>query len=482
MTTNLQLGREQNRWLTLGALAFALFMIMLDNTIVNVALPAIGDDLGVGLSELEWTVNAYALTFAVLLLLGGELADYLGRRRIFLLGLTVFTLASLACGLSTSVAMLVGARAVQGLGAALMLPAALGTIPVLFAPHERGTAIGVWAGASLTALTIGPLVGGLVVEHLSWHWIFYVNVPIGVVGLVAALLLVPESHDRSHAQRLDGAGLVTSAVGLFALTFALIEGSAYGWGSPLIVGSFAAAAAGLVGFVIVERRQRLPMLDLSLFADRTFAGANAVALLSILALFGVFFLFPIYLQSVLEFSALETGATFLPMTLVLAATTPLAGRLCDRCGPRLPMTVGMTVVALALALAARLDAEAGFWSVAPTLLVAGIGFALTMTPMTAAVLMSAPDDKAGVASAVVNTFRQIGGALGVALMGAIVSASLHGAAPADPRFAAAFVDGFQLALLIGAAIALAGAATAALLVGRGEAARVAAASAARVPA
>ena len=431
------------------------------------------------LSRLEWTVNAYALTFGVLLLLGGGLADRFGRRRLFLAGLALFTLASLACGLSPSADALIAARAVQGVGAALMLPAALGTIPAVFPARERGTAIGIWAGVSLTALTIGPITGGLVAEHLSWQWIFFVNVPIGALGLLAAIRLVPETRDRSRTQRFDVPGLAASATGLFGLTFALIEGNAHGWGSSVIVGSLTAGAAGLVAFALIERRSPHPMLDPALLRDPTFAGANVVALLSVLAMFGVFFFFPIFLQSVVGFTAVEAGATLLPMTVVLAATTPVAGRLTDRHGPRLPMTAGMTLVAVALALASRLGEGSGFVEVAPTLVVAGIGFALTMTPMTTAVLMSAPEDKSAVASAVVNTFRQIGGSLGVAVMGAVVAAEVHGLTPTEPGFAPAFVSGFRAALLIAAAIALAGAATAALTVGRGRAAGPAAVAAAR---
>ena len=425
-------GSTPDRWWTLGALAFSLFMIMLDNTIVNVALPSIQADLGVPLSRLEWMVNAYALTFGVLLLLGGGLADRFGRRRLFLAGLALFTLASLACGLSPSADALIAARAVQGVGAALMLPAALGTIPAVFPARERGTAIGIWAGVSLTALTIGPITGGLVAEHLSWQWIFFVNVPIGALGLLAAIRLVPETRDRSRTQRFDVPGLAASATGLFGLTFALIEGNAHGWGSSVIVGSLTAGAAGLVAFALIERRSPHPMLDPALLRDPTFAGANVVALLSVLAMFGVFFFFPIFLQSVVGFTAVEAGATLLPMTVVLAATTRVAGRLTDRHGPRLPMTAGMTLVAVALALASRLGEGSGFVEVAPTLVVAGIGFALTMTPMTTAVLMSAPEDKSAVASAVVNTFRQIGGSLGVAVMGAVVAAEVHGLTPTEP--------------------------------------------------
>ena len=217
-------AEENRRWWTLGALCFALFMIMLDNTVVNVALPAIKSDLGISQSELEWTVAVYALTFASLLLTGGKLGDLLGRRRIFMVGLTVFTLSSLFCGLSGSGTELIAARAVQGVGAALMMPSTLSIISATFAVRERGTAIGIWAGVSALALAIGPLLGGIITEHISWNWIFYVNVPIGALGVLASILVVPESRDTSHEQRLDLPGLLSSAIGLFALVYALIEG------------------------------------------------------------------------------------------------------------------------------------------------------------------------------------------------------------------------------------------------------------------
>src|ERR687895_1644863 len=213
---------DNRKWLTLAAVSFGLFMIMLDNTVVNVALPSIQRDLGIGLSELEWTVNAYALTFAVLMLTGGKLADFVGRRRVFLIGLAIFTLSSLACGLATSGGMLIGARTVQGVGAALMMPATLSIISATFPPHERGMAIGIWAGVSAMALAIGPLIGGLLTEHVDWSWIFFVNVPVGILGIAASLLFIRESRDESEEQRLDLPGLLTSAVGLFALTYGLI--------------------------------------------------------------------------------------------------------------------------------------------------------------------------------------------------------------------------------------------------------------------
>src|SRR5919106_1065744 len=397
-------------------------MIMLDNTVVNVALPSIQGDLGIGLSELEWTVNAYALTFAVLMLSGGKLADFFGRRRVFLIGLAIFTLSSLACGLATSGGTLIGARTVQGVGAALMMPATLSIISATFPPHERGMAIGIWAGVSAMALAIGPLIGGLLTEHIDWSWIFFVNVPIGALGLVVGRLVIGESRDTSEDQRLDVPGLLASAVGLFALTFALIEVNAYGWSDPVILGLFAAAAAALALFVRLEARQRAPMLDLSLFRNSTFAGANVVALLVTLAMFGVFFFMSLYMQNVLGYSAVKTGAVFLPMTLLIIVVAPAAGRFSDRIGSRWLMTGGMALVAVALLLFSRLGLGSGFWDIFPGLIVGGLGMASVMTPMTAAALGSVPVAKAGVGSGVLNTFRQVGGALGIAVMGAIVAA------------------------------------------------------------
>lgn len=456
------LAPENRRWWTLGAVAFALFMIMLDNTVVNVALPSIQRDLGIGLSQLEWTVNAYALTFAVLMLTGGKLADFLGRRRIFLFGLAVFTASSLACGLATSGEMLIAARTVQGIGAAFMMPATLSIISATFPPRERGLAIGIWAGVSAMALAIGPLIGGLLTEHIAWGWIFFVNVPIGVLGLAVGRLVIAESRDTSEGQRLDLPGLLVSGVALFALTFALIEANRYGWTSPTILALLAGAALGLAGFVALELNQRAPMLDLSLFRNGTFAGANVVALLVTLAMFGVFFFTSLYMQNILGYTAVRTGATFLPMTVLIILVAPAAGKLSDRIGSRWLMTGGMTLVSVSLVLFSRLGVASGFWDLFPALVVGGFGMAIVMTPMTAAALGSVPVAKAGIGSGVLNTFRQTGGALGIALMGAIFLAETGpigpGTTPQD------FVRGYSTALLVSAAIALAGAVVAAVTV------------------
>jgi EmrB/QacA subfamily drug resistance transporter len=442
---------ERRKWWTLAAVAFGLFMIMLDNTVVNVALPSIQRDLGVGLSELQWIVTGYALTFAALMLTGGKAADAYGRRRIFVLGIVVFTLASAWCGLADSGSALIAARVVQGAGAALMNPATLSIIAATFPPRQRGTAIGIWAGVSALALAIGPLVGGLLTEHLSWHWIFWVNVPVGVLGIVASYLFIDESRDETH-ERLDAPGLLTSGVGLFALTYALIEANTYGWTSARIVGAFAVAVVALAAFVVLERVQRAPMLPLELFRSGTYTGANVVVLLVALAMFGVFFFVSLYMQNILGYSAVQAGAAFLPMTVLIILVAPVAGRASDRVGSRWLMTAGMALLAVQLVYFSQLGPEATYLALLPAMVIGGLGMALTMTPSAAAATRSVPVDKAGVGSAVLNAFRQVGGSVGIALIGAIMAAEAGGRTSVE-----AFMDGFETSLLVAAAIALAGA-------------------------
>ena len=444
--------------MTLAAVSVGLFMIMLDNTVVNVALPSIQRDLDADLSELQWIVTGYALTFASLMLVGGKAADAYGRRRIFVLGIVVFTIASLLCGLATSSEMLIGARVLQGAGAALMNPATLSIIAATFPPRQRGTAIGIWAGVSALALAIGPLVGGLITEHISWHWIFFVNVPVGAVGIVASYAFIDESRDETHVS-LDLPGLATSAVGLFALTYGLIEANTYGWTSARIVGVFAVAGISLVSFVVIERRRREAMLPLDLFRSGTYTGANLVTLLVALAMFGVFFFVSLYMQNILGYSAVETGAAFLPLTILIILVAPVAGRSSDRFGSRGLMTTGMVLIALQLVMLSRLSADASFWNLLPAFLVGGVGMALTMTPSAAAATRSVPVDKAGVGAAVLNSARQIGGTMGIAIMGAIMAAEIGG----DPT-PEAFMRGFERALVVAAGIALVGAIVAFTLV------------------
>jgi EmrB/QacA subfamily drug resistance transporter len=447
------LAAENRKWLTLAAVSFGLFMIMLDNTVVNVALPSIQRDLGADLSELEWIVTGYALTFASLMLVGGKMADAYGRRLIFVLGIVVFTGASLACGLAGSSEVLIGARVVQGAGAALMNPATLSIIAATFPPRERGTAIGIWAGTSAMALAIGPLVGGLITEHLDWSWIFFVNVPIGVLGIAASYLFIDESRDETH-ERLDLPGLITSSLGLFALTYGLIEANTYGWGSARIVTAFVVAAVLLGSFVVLERTQRAPMLPLDLFRNGTYTGSNLVVLLVALAMFGVFFFVSLYMQNILGYSPVQTGAAFLPMTVLIILVAPIAGKTSDRLGSRGLMTFGMLLVAAQLVWFSQLGADATYWQLLPGFLIGGVGMACTMTPSAAAATRSVPVEKAGVGSAVLNSARQVGGTMGVALMGAIVAGQIGVGRVPTPD---AFMRGFERALLVAAGIALLGA-------------------------
>ena len=384
------------------------------------------------------------------MLIGGKLADAYGRRLLFVVGIVVFTGASLWCGLADSGSMLIAARVVQGSGAALMNPATLSIIAATFPPRERGMAIGIWAGVSALALAIGPLVGGLLTEHLSWHWIFFINVPVGALAIVASYLLITESKDDTH-ESLDLPGLATSALGLFALTYGLIEANTYGWTSARIVGSFVVAVVSLTLFIVIERRRRSPMLDLSLFRSGTYAGANLAMLLVALAMFGVFFFVSLYMQNVLGYSAVEAGAAFLPMTILIILVAPVAGKLSDRYGSRWLMSGGMVLLAVQLLYLSQLGPDATFWNLLPGFFVGGLGMAITMTPTAAAATRAVPVEKSGVGSAVLNAMRQVGGSVGIALMGAIVAQQAHGRVGSD-----AFMAGFERALLVAAVIAFAG--------------------------
>jgi EmrB/QacA subfamily drug resistance transporter len=447
------LDEEHRKWWTLVAVAFGLFMIMLDNTVVNVALPSIRADLHVSVSQLEWVVNAYFLTFAVLMISGGKLADMLGRRRIFIAGLVVFTASSLACGLATTGSLLIAFRAVQGVGSAMMNPATLSIITATFPPRQRGMAMGIWVGVSAVALALGPITGGLLAEYAHWSWIFFINVPVGALAIVAARIVIRESKDTSHEQRLDPLGLFTSGGALFALTYALIEANNKGWTSPEILGLFGAFVVLIAAFIFIELRQRAPMLDLTLFKNRTFTGANTTMLLVALSMFGVFFFVSLFVQNVLGYSPIQAGAAFLPMTTCIIVFAPVAGRLSDRIGSRWLMGGGLLLVSCSLALFSVLDAQSSFWHLLPALLVGGAGMATAMTPTTAAAMGSVPVDKAGVGSGVLNSMRQVGGALGVAIMGAILGSYIS-VPIANPLYLGQFVDGFQAALRVAAGIAL----------------------------
>jgi EmrB/QacA subfamily drug resistance transporter len=448
------LKEENRKWWTLVAVSFGLFMIMLDNTVVNVSLPSMQRSLGLDLAELEWIVTGYALAFGALMLTGGKLADLFGRRLMFVIGLVIFTLASLACGLAGTAAVLIGARVVQGVGGALMNPATLSIITVAFPVQERGRAIGIWVGVSAMALAIGPLVGGIISQHIDWSWIFFINVPIGAIAIVVAFLFIDESRDTSHEQRADIPGLITSGVGLFALTYALIEGNQHGWATARIAVALVVAVVGLVAFYFLERHQRIPMLDFSLFRDRTFAGANTVTLLSGLSTFGVFFYVSLYMQQVLHYSPTKTGATFLPMTLLIIVVAPRAGRLADQVGAKPLIVIGQLMVCAALLLYARLSESSGLFSVLVPMVLSGAGMALTGTPATTAAMASVQRDKAGIGSAVLSSARQVGGSVGIALMGAVVGIRMTASLANGTSNNVAFISGIRSGFILGAFFAL----------------------------
>jgi EmrB/QacA subfamily drug resistance transporter len=342
-----------------------------------------------------------------------------------------------------------------------MMPATLSIISATFAVRERGTAIGIWAGVSAMALAIGPLLGGIITEHISWNWIFYVNVPIGVLAVLAGIFVVPESKDTSREQRLDLPGLLTSGIGLLALVYALIEANNYGWTSTRILGLFVVAAVSLTAFVLLEMHQRLPMLDLSLFKNGTFAGANVVAILVTLAMFGIFVFFPIYMQTFRGWSPVQAGAALLPWTLMIVIFAPIAGKLSDRVGSRWLMAGGMSVVAICCLLLSTVTLTSSFWHMLPAFILGGLGMSFVMTPMSAAAMGAAPVAKAGVASGVLNTFRQVGVALGIGIMGAIITnrAAAHGGPPPQ-----AFVYGLTFGMKVSAGICFGAAIAAATLV------------------
>jgi EmrB/QacA subfamily drug resistance transporter len=420
-------GRDRGKWLVLVAMVFGLFMPMLDNLVVNVALPTIQRDLGSGFSGLQWIIDGYTLTFASFMLTGGALGDLFGRKRFFMLGLVVFLVGSLLCGLSASIGQLIAFRAFQGMGAALLLPGSLSIITATFRGEERGAAIGIWAAMSGLAVAIGPVVGGYLVEHVSWESIFFINVPIGLAGLALTWFVVGETRDETKSRKVDPPGLLTGTAGLFFLVFALIEGNSRGWTDGLILAAFAVAAVLLASFIVIESRRESPMLPLSFFRIPTFAASNAVAAAVFFAMFGTVFFLALYLQNILGYSPAGAGVRMFAFSAVMLVVAPNAGRLSDRYGSRWFMTVGPLIAAVGMLLLLRTDVDSSYWTVIlPAFLVLAAGLSMTMTPMTAAVMASVDARHAGVASAATNTSRELGGVLGIALLGAVVTSVFSG--------------------------------------------------------
>ena len=410
---------ERRKWLTLGVMCIALFMVMLDNTVVNVALPSIQRDLGSSIAGLEWIVNGYTLSFAVLLATGGRMGDIFGRRRMFVFGVVIFTLSSFTAGLAPDQTALVASRIAQGVGAAFMMPGTLSIITDAFPAEERGKAIGTWAGVSALALAVGPVLGGYFTEYVSWRMIFYINLPVGLMAVVAASMFVRESRDTTVGRQVDYPGVAVLTVMLTSLVLALIEGNAWGWTSPAVIGLVAVAVLSVPAFIAVEQRSSAPIIDFPLFRSRNFIGAVTVAFIISFAMMGVFFFLALYMQNILGYSALEAGVRFLPTTLVIMVVAPISGRLADRIGPRWPIVAGMVLLTVSLFMFSRIEVTTTFSDLLPAFVILGIGIALTMSPMSMAAMNAVVVNKAGAASGILSMFRMVGGTFGVALLGAL---------------------------------------------------------------
>ena len=418
-------------------------MAMLDGTVVNVALRTIGEDLGATLAQLQWITNAYLLTLASLILLGGSFGDRFGRRRVFVVGVIWFAAASLLCGLAPSPEVLIAARALQGIGGALLTPGSLAMIQGAFAPEERAPAIGAWSGLGSIAAAIGPFVGGALVDYASWRWIFLLNLPIAAVTVLIAVRSVPETRDPRASPHFDVVGAVLAALALGGSTYALIEwGGAGGWIAVLV------SLASGVGFLLVEAREPQPMLRLEMFRNVTFSASNAMTLLVYGALGALTFFVVIELQTVSGWDALAAGAAFVPMTIIMLFLAPAGGRLGQRIGPRIPMTVGPLIMAVGTLGMLRIGPDVNYvLDVLPAIVVFGLGLAVMVAPLTATVLAAAPDEHAGIASGVNNAVARAGSLLAVAALP--IAVGLHGEQYADP---AAFDDAFHLAMLACAAL------------------------------
>ena len=451
-------GTPRARWVLL-ATVLGSGIAFLDATVVNVALPTIGTELNASVADLQWIVNGYTLALASLILIGGSLGDRFGRRRIFLLGTVWFATASLLCAVSPTSEALVAARALQGIGGALLTPGSLAILQASFASSDRGRAVGAWSGLSGIAAAIGPFVGGWLIGLASWRLIFLINLPLAVAVVAVAIRHVPETRDPSAVRGIDVAGAALTAVGLAGVTWALIEAGERG----ATVGVLSAGVVGLAslaGFVVAERNVRHPMLPLDIFRSRQFTAANLVTLIVYASLGITFFLLVVHLQQVLGYSPMQAGVATLPVTALMLVLSAPAGQLADRIGPRLPMTIGPLGIAAGLALLSRVDAEATYFgTVLPGVLVFGLGLSLTVAPLTATVLAAAATRYAGVASGVNNAISRGAGLLAVAIIPGLTG--LTGHAYRDP---AVFARGFRAAMLISAVLAAAGGALAWFLI------------------
>jgi EmrB/QacA subfamily drug resistance transporter len=430
---------------TLAIVSIGLFMTVLDNLVVSVALPSIHRDLGASIQSLEWTVNAYVLSYAVLLLTGAAIGDRFGRKRMFMIGIALFTASSAAAALAPSIGLLIVARATQGVGAAITTPLTLTLLANAFPPDRRGMAIGVWSGISGTAVALGPLVGGAVVQAASWHWIFWINVPIGIVLVPLAALRLAESHGPSKQLDLLGLGLGSS--GLFGIVFGLVRSQSLGWTSLEVVISIVAGALLVIGFIVHERRTQSPMLPMSFFTRRGFAVTNAVSLAMYFGMFGSIFFLSQFLQDALGNSPLQAGVKLLVWTGATMIVSPLAGFFSERYGSRLFMAVGLALQAMALGwLALLAGVHMSYVSMLAPFVLGGSGMALVFAPSANAVLASVHSDQAGQASGATNAIRELGGVLGVSILATVFTS--HGGYSSPQTF----VNGLVPALWVGAGV------------------------------
>src|SRR5712691_3689350 len=462
---------NRTRWLALYVLCLGSLMIVLDVTIVNVALPSIRQDLGFSETSLAWVVNAYLLTFGGFLLLGGRLGDLFGHRRLFLSGITLFTLASLACGLSTTQGVLVGARAVQGVGGAIASAVALSLMMTLFTePAERARAMGVFGFVAAGGGSIGVLLGGILTDTLDWHWIFLVNFPIGILVVALSLRLLPAARGAVSSGRLDVAGALTVTASLMLAVYAIVNGNQEGWTSGQTIALLAAAAALLAVFLGIEGRVRSPLMPLGLFRLRNVATANLVGVLWAAAMFAWFFLSALYLQLVLGYSPLQVGLAFLPANLIMGAfSLGLSAKLVMRFGIRIPLGVGLSLAAVGLALFVRAPVDGSFViDVLPSMILLGFGAGMAFNPVLLAAMSDVKQEESGLASGVVNTAFMMGGALGLAILASIAASRTDSLRASGDGRLVALTGGYHVAFLVGAIFAVTAAALGAALLRTGE--------------
>ncbi|MDX6605442.1 MAG: hypothetical protein QOF23_1951 [Solirubrobacterales bacterium] len=444
---------RDKRWIALALLCVAQFVVVLDASIVNVALPTIGEALNFSESQLPWVVNAYVLTFGGFLLLGGRMADLLGRRRIFMGGLILFALASLAGGLATNSGQLIAARAVQGLGAAILSPAALSIVATTFRDGaERNRALGIWGAVAGSGGAAGVLLGGVLTEGLGWEWVLWVNVPIGIAAAAIAPSLIAETRDEGGVRHFDVAGATTITLGLSALVFGLLDAERAGWGSAQTIGTLAASALLLAAFVAIERRSRAPLVPFSIFRIRTITGANIVGILVGASLFSMFFFISLYMQQVLGYSPIHAGLSYLPLAVSIIISAGVASQLVTKVGFKPILATGMALIAAGLVWFSQISVHGSFLAdiLGPSLLAAvGLGFAFV--PVTIAAVSGIEDREQGLASGLINTSQQVGGALGLAILAAVAN-SIIGSSH-DP---VVLTEGFQSAFLVGAGFAVLG--------------------------